>query len=204
MRLLNLWIANTGNGDIKADDFEAPFTVALGQGARVLSGPTIGNRNPPDLQPRVDVKNGELVIAPLLLNGSRSSSGGQGDAFEVTALVSDLSAGETVRARIAGVPGLINVASSTSRATRTPEYSHVRVWLSGVLAVATLAVWATWLSVGHKTAKTHSLVTLATGGTLCAEVLRVDTTTIVLKLKDTGVLRTLPVKGTRAIKDDAC
>lgn len=82
VRLLNLRIANTGNGDIKPDDFESPFSVALGESARVLGPPTVGNTNPPELEPELSVRDQKLVIAPLLLNGSRSWRGGNGDWFE--------------------------------------------------------------------------------------------------------------------------
>jgi hypothetical protein len=81
VRLLSLRIANTGNGDIKTTDFEAPFSVILGVGARVLSQPIVGNTHPPDLRPQLSVTEDKLVIAPLLLNGSRSWRGGRRRLF---------------------------------------------------------------------------------------------------------------------------
>jgi hypothetical protein len=206
VRLLTLRIANMGNGDIKPEDFEGPFTVTLGEGARVLGDPEVVATTPSDLEPQVSVKDGELVIAPLLLNGSPSWRRNEGDSFEVTALVSDL-ASPRLRARIAGVPRLINDATAETGVTRTsvmrftPALAAAVTFLIAVAGAVTGTI--AWVNDARRSAKTHSIVTLATGRTLCGEVLRVDSTAIVLKLKQTGALLELPIKGTR-IKNDAC
>jgi hypothetical protein len=207
VRLLNLRIANTGNGDIKPEDFEVPFSVALGKGARVLSGPTVGNTNPSELRPELSLKEDRLVIAPLLLNGSRSWRGGEGDWFEVTSLVSQLSQGDRLTARIAGVPKILDAASSQSK-TASPALDLVFVIVVlGVLLVAPVPpVLLSDLKIALEggATKTDSKVVLRAGDSLCGDILRVGETTLVLKLQGSGTLRILPLKETRSIKDDAC
>lgn len=200
VRLLSLRIANTGNADIKAEDFETPFAVALGDNARVLGSPTVGDKNPPDLKPEVTVGDGELRIAPLLLNAA--GSGSAGDYFEVTAPVSRLTAEGQLRARIAGVPKLINAATA-----ELPQ--PMSRWPVALLAVLFIALTAWWFSPSQikrieDSHKTDSLVTLRAGPSLCGEVLDVTTTAVVIRLKRTGELRRLPVSDTRRIRHTAC
>jgi hypothetical protein len=200
VRLLSLRIANTGNADIRVEDFETPFAVALGDNARVLGPPTVADRNPPDLKPEVTVEDGELRIAPLLLNAAGLSSAG--DSFEVTALVSRLTEGEQLRARIAGVPKLINAATAELPQPRSR-------WRVAVLAVLFIAFTAWFFSPSQikrieDSHRADSLVTLRAGPSLCGEVLDVTTTAVVIRLKSTGEVRRLPVSDTRQIRHTAC
>ncbi len=166
----------------------------------MLGAPTVGDKNPPDLKAEVTVEDGELRIAPLLLNAAGSDSAG--DSFEVTALVSRLTEGKQLHARIAGVPKLINAATA-----ELPQ--RTSGWPVAVLAVLFIAFTVWFFSPSQikrleDSHKTDSLVTLRAGGSLCGEVLDVTTTAVVLRLKETGEVRRLPVRDTRRIRHTAC
>lgn len=199
VRLLDLRVENTGTVAITADAFEAPLSIPLGEGARVLNQPNVGKTVPPDLQPHVSVDGQDLVIAPLLLNA--------GDSFEVTALVSQLSDGNCLRARIAGVPRLIDTGTESNERRRIDLGS----WRSSFLGATTLAIGLSAavlagysLAFGDPYAHKESRVALTSGPPLCGEILLKDPKTIVVRLKDTGRLRTLPVAQIKAIRDNAC
>jgi hypothetical protein len=127
---------------------------------------------------------------------------GDGDYFEVTALVSQLSEGRRLTARIAGVPRLVDTAASQSRGAfvLAQAPTEALVFLA-LLITGSVAVLHT---LGRDDSKTDSRVVLKTGAPLCGDVMRVDKATLLLKLKGSGVLRTLPLNGTRSIKEDAC
>lgn len=197
VRLLDLRVENTGTAAITADAFETPLSIALGEGARVLNQPSVGKTVPPELQPHVSVEGQDLVIAPLLLNA--------GDSFEVTALVSQLSDGNCLRARIAGVPKLINTGTGSAESERmnrtTTSPRSIVLPIVGMFIV--LAIWIyAHVFVGEP--RNHTRVVLTSGPPLCGDVLHTDAKTLVVKLKDTGTLRTLPVAQIKAIRDDAC
>jgi hypothetical protein len=200
VRLLDLRVTNTGNKDVSPDDFAEPFVVALGEGARVLGQPTILKTEPPDLRPQVSIEKGSLVIAPLLMN--------EGDSFEITALISDLREGDRLRARIAGIPKLINEVHSETQAYRIAgmrlQGRLIQATSIFALGASLLIVIFTLFPVLRPEPDHRSLVVIRTGGPLCGDVLRVDSHTIVVKLKGSGTLRTLPLNTTRAIKDNAC
>jgi len=194
-RLLDLRVTNTGNVDISATDFEEPLSVALGTSARVLNRPRVGKTVPPELRPQVSVDRQDLVIAPLLLNA--------GDSFEVTVLVSELTHGDrlSLSARVAGVPKLINSGTESSQQQQTR--STVKTTQAYFMAVVSVIAVVYSLFIGPAP-NDHSIVVLASGPRLCGDVLRVDANRIVVKLKDTGTLRSFSLAQTRAIRDKAC
>lgn len=116
-------------------------------------------------------------------------------------LVSQLGQGDRLTARIAGVPRLVNAATGQSKTARpfTFAASALATALAGALLGAALASLPS-----DDDPKTHSRVVMRTGRSLCGEILRVDKTTLVLKRQGSGTLRTLPLKETRSIQDDAC
>ncbi len=195
-RLLDLRVENSGNVAISTDAFEGPMSVPLGEVARVLNRPNVGKTVPPELRPQVSVDGQDLVIAPLLLNA--------GDSFEVTVLVSQLSDGNRLRARIAGVPKLIDTGTESSER----EQMDVTIRRPWVVLPALVGVVALGYSLAFREdpfAHKQSRVVLTSGPPLCGEVLRTDDPkTIVVKLKDTGTLHTVPLARTKAITDDAC
>ena len=74
-----------------------------------------------------------------------------------------------------------------------------------VSAVAAVVSLGFSMALGEdRFAHKQSRVVLTSGPPLCGEILVNDAKTIVVKLKDTGKLRVLPLAHTRAIKDDAC
>jgi hypothetical protein len=93
VRLVDLHIECSGNVAIASADFDHPFAVRFGVGAKVLSS-AVSTKSPPDLDVRIGLDVGTLFIEPLLLN--------QGDSFGVTALVSDLTEGNRLDGHVAG------------------------------------------------------------------------------------------------------
>lgn len=196
VRLLDLRVENTGNTEIREGDFQRPLSVALGEGATVLRF-EVGGTAPSDLDPDVSIVEADLTIAPLLLN--------PGDWLEITALVSDLSEGDRLQGRVAGVARFSEPGVGSPR--RWWEVGrHSAALSSAFVAVAagTFVAGAVGLLVqGDK--KTHSVVELKGGQPgICGDVIRTDSATIVVKQKDGGVLRTVPLADARAIRDNAC
>lgn len=138
VRIVDLRVANIGNEAIGAGDFEEPFSVALGEGAHVLSEPTVVRAEPNDLQPRASISGNKLIIAPLLLN--------PGDSFQISTLVSGLKEGDRLRARISGVRTL---TAETTNVTERQEVRQMRLaWFASVVtaALTLLALFAQLLS----------------------------------------------------------
>jgi len=195
VRLLDLRVENTGNVAITAGAFEAPMSIPLGDTARVLNQPNVGKTVPPELQPHVSVDGQDLVIAPLLLNA--------GDSFELTVLVSQLSDGNSLKARIAGVLRLIDTGTESSKrrlinATSAAAYLGLSA-LAGVVG-ASFSLVVGLDPFGHN----GSRVVPTSGAPLCGKVLIKNPTSIFVQLKDTGKLHALPVAQIKSITDDAC
>ena len=87
-------VGNAGNVPICEDDFVAPVTVDLGEGARVLTA-EISDSTPRDLRPSVTTEGGKVTLGPLLLN--------QGDAMTLKVLAAGASDTVMVDGRIVGV-----------------------------------------------------------------------------------------------------
>jgi hypothetical protein len=123
----------SGNVEIKPEDFEHPFSVELGPSAQVLST-EVAQVSPPDLAPKLNITEGHLIIEPLLLN--------PGDAFDITALVSDMQDDDHLHGRVAGVSSFGSLATSVTSSRWT------YVFLVAIVAVGTVA----GVAVGFATA----------------------------------------------------
>jgi hypothetical protein len=193
VRLLDLHVVCTGNVPIGANDFERRFSVALGKGARVLS-PEIARVCPPDLAPRLTVIGDRLTIEPLLLN--------PGDSFDITALVSDMRGAERLDGRVAGVSKFVNLAADIP----SRPWIGARQFRAGATAIGVAAALATiggpLLFVANQ--HTESQLRVKGGSVLCGKVLRVDAQSVVVRLHNGGLLRTLPVAQVQAINENAC
>ena len=58
--------------------------------------------------------------------------------------------------------------------------------------------------VSFVTQKTDTAVSLEAGDSLCGKVLRVDASRVVVRLRDSGRIRVIPLTETKTIKDNAC
>jgi hypothetical protein len=197
VRLVDLRVTSSGNTEIDAGDFERPFSVPLGEGARVLSV-EVAKTHPAELRPEVTVEDSHLTIAPLLLNS--------GDSFEIVALVSDLSEATSLDGRVAGVTKFENLGSrqaeSRSFVLRNgAEFLRLGVPLSVATVVGLGSAVGLWAGEAEHT---DSRVVLRQGEALCGDVLRVDSERIVLKLQGSGELRTIATRDTHAIRDNDC
>jgi hypothetical protein len=199
VRLLNLRVENTGHGEITATHFGEPFSVALGEDARILGQPTVVATTPLDLLPEVSIEGASILIAPLLLN--------EGDYFEISALVSNLGTDGHLRARIAGIAALTNmdtIALQPQQRRFSPFTSLAMPRPMSLLVPLMMLLTTITTTYAFTRQRQQSVIFLTTGPPLCGEVMRVDATSIVLKLKRSGIIRVLPLKTTRAIRDHAC
>lgn len=194
VHLVDLLIRNSGNVPVAATDFERPFAIVLGDRAHVL-GFEVARTSPTDLSPVVTADSGCLTVAPLLLN--------PGDSFELSALVSDSSARPRLEARVSGVAKLADLGGYDG--SRSQLISK-RDWIVSTLAGALVAIvgLVAGAAIVEWQDHTDTRVELVTGESLCGKVLRVGERTIIVRLQDSGALRTLPVSRVRAVKDKSC
>jgi hypothetical protein len=102
------------------------------------------------------------------------------------------------------VPKLINSGTESSQQQQTRwTVKTAQAYLTAVLSVS-VAVFSLVPGLIGRAPNDHSIVVLASGPRLCGDVLRVDANRIVVKLKDTGTLRSFSLAQTRAIRDKAC
>jgi hypothetical protein len=94
VHLIIIKVINSGNVPVIAKDFERPFSLIFGEEAQVLTAEVV--KTVPDvLRPSIKFEARKVVLDPILLNG--------GDSITLKLLVSRLSCGFSVDARIVGV-----------------------------------------------------------------------------------------------------
>ena len=101
--LLIIKLINSGNFPITASDFEGPIKILFGKDDEILSG-EITEKNPSNLDPKLDVTPDKLVLDPLLLNS--------GDYIIIKTLLTSYSGKIQINGRIAGVTDFQKVKES--------------------------------------------------------------------------------------------
>lgn len=100
VHLIEFGLKNSGNQPIVRNDFDASINIAFSAQTQVLSAQVIRCR-PIELPAKVELKNGEIFIEPLLLN--------PGDFIVIQVLSSGGAPEHSVAARVAGVANLSKV-----------------------------------------------------------------------------------------------
>jgi hypothetical protein len=131
VHLVQARLSNTGNGPIRAQDFERPLRISLGETAVPITV-ELGQAHPTGLNPNVHIAGPNLEIEPLLLNN--------GDSFTLKALVKDFDGPARLEApRVAGLTRVVNAAQP--RDTRREAAIRVATALTaGLTGAATAAI----------------------------------------------------------------
>jgi hypothetical protein len=212
VHLIEVTLENVGNVAIPAADYEAPFSVGLGEGAEVLTMEVVRTQ-PAGMRAKLDFSKGsgtqdpdrhteasiedadsKVTLQPLLLNPE--------DQLTIKILVADFAGEPDLEHRIIGLTQLTNSVDSKESKWR-------RRWDSGV--------WLVWIlfflflvcayAIGHNAGEPDhhkSAIHLLGGKTRCGTVLKATDQHLVLQADKTGVISTVPIDQVISIKDDKC
>jgi hypothetical protein len=201
VHLVEARIENTGNVPIKADDFDQPLMVELGENARPLTV-DVADVTPADLRATASSYKTGAVLAPLLLN--------PGDGLTLKILARNLRRSPECHYRVVGISKMSDAAAQRQRQSQRtflrnvfsdfPLESLAAVLILGTLALAGSGIHA--LFVGDQ--KSETLVQEIKGKEFCGKVLHASEQRVVLQLVHTGKIRGLPMREVRSIQYNSC
>lgn len=87
-------IFNSGNVPIDKGDFATPIAICSSKAGQILTAEIV-DREPDDLQASIDIRDGEVVLSPTLIN--------RGDALTLRIICTTPCTGMVVKGRIKGV-----------------------------------------------------------------------------------------------------
>ena len=198
VRLVDLHIECSGNVEIAVSDYDKPLVVKLGAGAQILSS-AVSKRSPPDLDVKLHRESDSLKIDPVLLN--------EGDAFNVTALVSGIEGGVRLGGHVAGVPRFFDLDSEARKAGFVAAARRLAPPATSVLA-GVLTTVAAGIALGSvfslETPPSETLVRTKIGMNFCGHIINSNQQVLTMRLKGSGDLRQLRIAEVEAIREDKC
>ncbi|MBJ7575254.1 hypothetical protein [Luteimonas sp. MC1828] len=102
LKIYSFGIKNSGNVEIRKEDFEKPISLSIGDGAKIVEF-SITKFNPRSLKPVASGDARTILVEPLLLNS--------GDYFVLDVLATGASSTLDIECRVAGVPNLETINS---------------------------------------------------------------------------------------------
>ena len=120
-----LELTNAGSKHIVAADFEGPLKIVVAKPSVVVKA-QVSSATPTSLEPKVELKEGIVLVHPLLLNSS--------DVVRLTVVTADARPQYSVRGRIAGVQEVTVNDAESARKTK-------RFWLTQVVAILLLVAY---------------------------------------------------------------
>jgi hypothetical protein len=204
--LVETRVENSGNVPVEPDDFNQPIIFDLGKGASALTVDVTGIM-PADLHGQVVLNGQEVELRPLLLN--------PGDGLTLKVIARDFAGKVTCHYRIVGISHMDDGTVQKQRehqrdllrrlAGAVLESPFGSLLVSGaVAAVALIAVPAFLTGVGSEDKKTETSIELSSGKPLCGKVLVTSDRRMVVRLADTGYIRSLSLRQVEAIHEDSC